>query len=184
MIACGCLCGLALSGLAGCSSSPTGMIMSGGKAAYQVIGGAEAKVRPLRGASPAGLAAYRAVRIGEVTTDLPGIVSDAALRMVRTDMGLGLAEKSKEGSAGGRKGLVAQVVCRFAKERGMFGGEARLDMLVTLVDDQTGNEVARVFIEGLSRSPLHGKIEHMAKENGKELARYLSRRQKGEPDQD
>ncbi|MEP0843567.1 MAG: hypothetical protein HRF43_12765 [Phycisphaerae bacterium] len=165
-------------GLAGCST--TGMIVSGGKMAVQVITGAEAKVRPLEDLSTVRARDYNAIRLGEVTTDVPAIIPAAKLAIIRTEMEVELGEESKKNLRESGKALVAKVAARFLKERGTFGGEARLDMIATLTDAESGEELARLFIEGISKSPTAGKTEHMAKENAKELVKYLAKKQKGE----
>ena len=171
---------LAAAMLTGCSGNPAGMVMSGGKAAVRVIQGAEAKVHPLKDVSPAALADYREIRLGEVTTDVPALIPTGEIGVVRAEMGKELAgDGTRKHFPGGGKTLVANVSCRFLKERGTFGGDARLDMIVTLSDQQSQDELGRLFIEGVSKSPMAGKAEHMAKVNANELVDYLAKRQKG-----
>jgi hypothetical protein len=164
--------------LAGCS--PMSMAMSGGKTAFRVVQGAQAKVRPLKDVSAADVAPYRSIRLGEVSTDVPALIPASQLGIVRTAM---LQELGSEASLkrfpGHGKVLVANVVCRFLKERGTFGGEARLDLIVALADVETKNEVGRLFIEGISDSPIAGKAEDMAKAGAAELVDYLSKQQQG-----
>lgn len=164
--------------LAGCN--PVSMAISGGKFAAQEVIGAEAKIRPLAEFTKAQAEAYRAIRIGEVTTDVPAIVPAEKMAIIRTEMELKLTEESKKLFPEGGKTLIANVAARFLKERGTFGGEARLDMIATLVDADTQEEVARLFIEGISKSLTAGKVDDMAKENARELLRHLAKRQKGD----
>lgn len=163
--------------LAGCASNPAGMVMTGGKMAVRVIEGAEAKIRPLEDASPAVLAAYRSIRLGEVTTDVPALISPAQISTIRSETSKEFAaESTRKHFPGGEKTLAVNLQCRFLKERGTFGGEARLDMIAVLMDAGSGEEIARLFIEGLSESPLAGKTEHMAQANASELVDYLVKR--------
>ncbi len=166
--------------LAGCS--PVSVAATAAGAAYKVVRGAEANATLISGTARAGLAPYRTLRLGEVTTDVPPICTPDVLARVR---GAIIEQLGDEDTArmfpGGGRTLRFDVLCRFFKERGLIGGEGRLDWMVTLREVTDGEVVGVIFVEGVSGSPLQHGVRDMARENTKELVKYLDRRRQGLP---
>ncbi len=164
----------------GCN--PVSMATSAAGAAYKVVRGAEADPTLIRGAVPAELAAYRSLRLGEVTTDVPPICTGEVLAKVRAAIIEQLGDQETvRAFPGGGKVLRFDVLCRFFKERGLIGGEGRLDWMVTLKDVESDVTAGVIFVEGVSGSPLQHGVRDMARENTKELVRFLDRRRQGLP---
>lgn len=157
----------------GCGS-PISMAGSAGKTAFKAIRGAQAELTPIRVSQVDTWAAYRTLQAGEVTTDVPPLCTPQILSKVRAGISKGMADEDvREAFAGGGKTLRFDVMCRLYRERGMFGGEARLDWLVTLVDVESNQALGTVFIEGASESVIEHGVGDMAKENTQELVKYL-----------
>jgi hypothetical protein len=163
-----------LIGLSGCGG------FGAAKAGYKVFKGADASIHPVRDVSPAALQQYQMVSLGEVTTDVGRICPPEVQGEVRARLREAFSDEGfREMFPGGGRVLTAHVVCRFFKEKPLIGKESRLDMLVSLVDAETGQEVAVLYVEGLSDSlRAHGKSD-LAKENAKELADYLRKSKRG-----
>ncbi|MBI4578182.1 MAG: hypothetical protein HY718_00675 [Planctomycetes bacterium] len=155
------------------------MATTAGKAAVQVVRGAEADVKSIKLAEGSKLASYNTLQLGEVTTDVPPICTAEAMGKVREGLREGLASDTvKKAFPGGGKKLKINVVCRFCKGKGVIGGEGRLDWLVTLADGESGEELGVVHVEGVSESPLQHGISDMAEENLKELAKFVTKHKK------
>jgi hypothetical protein len=163
-----------LVGVSGCGG------FGAAKMGYKAIKGADARIHPVRDIAPAALQQYQTVSLGEVTTDVGRICPPEVLGEVRTAYREAFADEDfREAFPGGGRALTVHVVCRFFKEKPLIGKEARLDLLVTLVDAETGQEVGVVYVEGLSESlRAHGKSD-LARENAKELATHLRRAKRG-----
>lgn len=173
--------GALVTAMAGCSANPIAMAGTAGKAAFQAVRGAEADVTIIQAPDRATLAAYKTIRAGEVTTDVPPICTPEVMRKVGIGLHKGLASnRAQEAFPGGGATLMVNVVCRFYKGKGMIGGEGRLDWLVTLSDAESKEPVALVFVEGVSNSPLEHGAEDMAEENAKELMKFLRKHRKGD----
>lgn len=170
-------CGLIAS--AGCSN----MNMMGQAAgmAFKAAKGADADATMIRGDfSPSRLDAYESLLPGDVTTDVPTICNNGVLAKIRRELAETLADKdARKLFPGGGKALKVNVLCRFFKEKGMIGGEGRLDWLVTLADNASGEAVGVVFIEGVSDSPVQHGASDMAKTNAKELLKFLKKARRG-----
>ncbi|HOA75863.1 MAG TPA: hypothetical protein PLQ89_20820 [Phycisphaerae bacterium] len=167
--------------MVGCSGggNPISMVGTAGKVAFKVIRGAEAEVTPIRMGTPGSLAGYRTLQLGEVTTDVPPICTPQVLTMVRGGIRKGLRHADViKAFPGGGKTLRFDVQCRIYKEKGLLGGEGRLDWLVTLVDAESNEEVGVVFIEGVSESALEYGADDIAEENTRELAKFLRKHNK------
>lgn len=164
-----------MSGLIGCGGgNPISMAGSAGKTAFKAVRGAQADAVPIRMSSPGSLAGYRSIRLGEVTTDVSPICTPEVLGKVRNGIREGLDDDEvRKAFPGGGKVLRMDVVCRLYKERGTFGGEGRLDWMVTLVDAETDEAVGVMFVQGESESALRHGAGDMAKANTKELVKYL-----------
>lgn len=161
--------------LAGCS--PMSAAVSGAKVSMKVFTGAQAKVYPLDGLSPDAVRPYQSVALGQVTTDVSPICPFDVLSEVRSALAETFAdEQLRRHFPGGKPQLVANVVVRFFKQGSPFGREPRLDMLVSFVDATDGREIGRVYVEGISESPLETKARHLAAANAEELGSLLRHR--------
>jgi len=161
--------------LAGCS--PMSAAVSGAKVSMKVFTGAQAKVYPLEGLSPDAVRPYQSVALGQVTTDVDPICPFDVLSEVRSALAEAFAdEQLRRLFPGGKPQLVANVVVRFFKQGSPFGKEPRLDMLVSFVDGTDGREIGRVYVEGISESPLETKARHLAAANAEELGTLLRNR--------
>ena len=164
---------LAVSGLVflattvGCS--PLGVARTGMK----IVKGVEADVLEIRPPAAAALRPFQSVRVGEVSTDVGPICPSELLAALRVQLPASLARETKDRFTGGGKTLVVDAVCRFFKKKSMVGSEGRLDLLVTLTDGEGGEPLGRVYVEGVTESPLHTGLDDMAKAVSKALARYL-----------
>ncbi|HPD32300.1 MAG TPA: hypothetical protein PLL20_20080 [Phycisphaerae bacterium] len=163
--------------VAGCS--PMSAAVSGAKVSMKVFTGAQAKAHPLEGLSPDALQPYRSIALGEVTTDVSPICTFDVLSEVRSALAEAFADEHlRRHFPGGKPRLVVNVVVRFFKQGNLFGKEPRLDLLVSFVDGSDGREVGRVYVEGISESPLETKARHLAAADAKELANLLRSRKK------
>ena len=90
-----------------------------------------------------------------------------------------VAERTKKHFKGGPKILTANIVVRFYREYDLLKGTGRLDLLATLVDAESGTEIGKVYVEGITESPVHTDIDDMVEETIKRLADYLKKRKKG-----
>ena len=68
---------------------------------------------------------------------------------------------------------------RFFKKKSLIGKEGRLDLLAILVDGESQQEVGRLYVEGLSESPVHTGMDDMAAGVCKKLGKYLDDKKKG-----
>ena len=170
-------CGLIAS--AGCAN--VNVMGQAAGMAFKAAKGADADATMIRGDfSPSRLDAYDALLLGDVTTDVPPICNSGVLAKIRRELGEVLADKdTRKLFPGGGKALKVNVLCRFFKEKGMIGGEGRLDWLVTLADNATGEAVGVVFVEGVSDSPVQHGASDMAKTNAKELVKFLKKAKRG-----
>ena len=157
----------------------TGCVSYVAKTGLKVVKGVDADVSPIRDISAGQLAGYNTLKLGDVTTDVGRICPHEVIQEIRRTAPREFAENTGKRFAGGAKILKADIVVRFYKKRGRIGGEGRLDLLVTLVDDASGQEIARLYVEGISESPLHTGIDDMVKKTTGALAKYLEHRKKG-----
>lgn len=169
LFALGCL----VAASSGCS--PVGMATTG----VQIVRGVQSRVIPLEGAAPAAFEPYNSVRLGEVTTDVPPICTPEVLAAVRKSIPEALGREAMTAFPGGSPALVLDVTCRFYKRRSIIGAEGRLDLAVVFRDAETGEQVGRIYVEGLTQSPLHTGLDDMARGVARELARFLRDRKQG-----
>jgi len=164
---------------AGCNNVQ--MVGQAAGMAIKAAQGADADATVIRGdLSSSQLNAYDALLPGDVTTDVPPICNDSVLAKISRELGETLQDKdARKLFPGGGKALKVNVLCRFFKEKGLIGGEGRLDWLVTLADNATGEAVGVVFVEGVSGSPLQHGASDMAKTNAKELIKFLKKARQG-----
>jgi len=158
----------------GCN--PVGMAA---KAGVSMVRGVQADVHPVRDVSRHALASYDRLKVGQVTSDVGRICSPPLITEVRKAMILALADESRTRFTGSGKALVVNVVCRFYKQKSLIGQEGRLDLLAILVDQESGQEVGRLYLEGLTESPVHTGMDDMAKGVSRKLAEYLGEKKKG-----
>ncbi len=167
-----------LLGVAGCN--PMSAAMSGAKIGVKVFKGAQAKVHPLEGLSAEALRPYRSVALGQVTTDVARICTPDVVSEVRVALAQELAsDELHRRFPGGEPRLLVNVDVRFFKEGDLFGKEPRLDLLVTFADAATGRQVGRVFVEGLSHSPLETEAKHLAEADAEKVCDLLRDRKEG-----
>jgi hypothetical protein len=163
---------------AGCD--PASMAFTGGQMGVKVFTGAQAKVHVLRDTSVEAMRAYRSVELGEVTTDVAPICTFEEISEVRLSLrGQFSEEKFIRYFPGGEPKLQVNVVLRFFKEGAIYGKEPRLDLLVTFLDAATRREVGRIYVEGISQSPLQTKTKHLAKADAQAIANLLRERKEG-----
>ncbi|NLE60424.1 MAG: hypothetical protein GX616_18905 [Planctomycetes bacterium] len=166
--------------LAAAGCNPMSAAMSGAKMGMKVFTGAQAKVYPLDGLSVEAVRPYRSVVAGQVTTDVTPICTFDVVSEVRLALGAAFAhEKLRRHFPGGEPQLVANAVVRFFKKGDLFGKEPRLDLLVSFVDGTDGREIGRVYVEGISQSPLETDAKHLAKADAEELRDLLRDRKEG-----
>jgi hypothetical protein len=163
---------------AGCD--PASMAFTGGQMGVKVFTGAQAKIHVLQGISSEAIRSYRSVEVGEVTTDVQPICTFEEISEVRMALHGRLSEeKFRRSFPGGEPRLQVNVVLRFFKEGAIYGKEPRLDLLVTLVDAATRRDVGRIYVEGISQSPLETKAKHLAKADAEAIADLLRERKEG-----
>lgn len=168
-----------LGGCGGGGGGPNPLSLVGGQV-LEVAKGADADVTAIRTPDLARIKSAEDLRLGVVTTDVPPICTDKVLTKVRAAITEQLADSYTRGLfPGGSPGLRMDVQCRFFKEKGMIGGEGRLDWLVTLADAGSGEVCAVLFVEGVSGSPIQHGIGDMASENTKALIKALERLRRG-----
>jgi hypothetical protein len=161
-----------LLGVVGCN--PMSAAMSGAKMSMKVFTGAQAKTYPLEGLSADAVRPYRSLAVGRVTTDVSPVCTFDVLSEVRLALGEAFAhEKLRRHFPGGEPQLVANVVVRFFKKGSLFGKEPRLDLLVSFADGADGREIGRVYVEGISQSPLETEAKHLAAADAEELRDVL-----------
>ena len=148
------------------------------KAGLKVVKGVDADVLPVRDVTTGKLSAYNTLKLGKVGSDLGPICPAEAISEVRAKARENFADETKDSFKGGPKVLVANIAVRFFKKKGRIGGEGRLDLYVTLVDGESGEEVGRLYVEGISESPMHTGIDDMAKKTTEKLAKYLNKKKK------
>jgi hypothetical protein len=167
-----------LLGLAGCN--PMSAAMTGAQMGAKVFTGAQAKLHLLEGLSADAVRPYRSVASGQVTTDVPAICTFEVMSALRIAMKEALAsDELRRHFPGGDPRLVVNTAARFFKEGSVYGKEPRLDLLVTFVDGADGREIGKVYIEGISQSPLETKARHLAKADAEAVARLLRHRKEG-----
>ncbi len=163
---------------AGCN--PVSAAMSGAKVGVKVFTGAQAKIHVLQGMSAGAIAPYRSVEVGEVSTDVEPICTFAEISEVKLAMREELAEaRFRREFPGGEPKLVVNVVLRFFKHGHIYGKEPRLDLLVSFADADTGRQIGRIYVEGISQSPLETKARHLAKANAEAICDLLRERKEG-----
>jgi hypothetical protein len=159
---------------------PASMAFTGGTMGIKVFQGAQAKVHVLQDISVDAIRPYRSVEIGEVTTDIAPICTPREISEVRAAMREQFADpKFSQLFPGGEPRLLVDVVLRFFKEGTIFGKEPRLDLLVTFLDGTSRHEVGRVYVEGISQSPLQTKARHLAKADAVAIRDFLRNRREG-----
>ena len=144
------------------------------KTSFKVAKGVDADVLPISGTlTSSGLVAYNTLKLGTVGSDIGQLCPEEVIAEVRKAAPKIFAERTKKNFAGGPKILTANIVVRFYRQYDLLSGTGRLDLLATLVDAESGTEIGRVYIEGITRSPVHTGIDDMVEETTKRLADYL-----------
>ncbi len=163
---------------AGCD--PMSAAMSGAQVGVKVFTGAQAKIHVLQGMSAEAISPYRSVELGEVSTDVEPVCTFAEVSEVKRALTEQLTgSKFRREFPGEEPRLVVNVVLRFFKRGDIFGKEPRLDLLVTFVDGGTGGAVGRIYVEGISQSPLQSEARHLAKADAEAIADLLRERKEG-----
>ncbi len=152
-----------------------GVVVSTG---VKAVRGVQAEVLPIRDLTPGTLAAYNTLKLGEVSSDIHPICPGNVIAEIRKAAPKQFAEETEKRFKGGPKVLQANIVVRFYKKKGLMG-EGRLDLLATLVDAESGTEIGKVLIAGITESPVHTGIDDMAEKTTEKLAEYLDKKKKG-----
>ncbi len=148
-----------------------------GKTGFRVAKGVDADVLPISGAlTPSKLAAYNTLKLGKVSSDIGRLCPDEVIAEIRKSAPRLFAERTKKRFKGGPKTLTANIVVRFYREYDLLSGTGRLDLLATLVDAEGGTEIGKVYVEGITESPVHTGIDDMVEETAKKLADYLAKK--------
>jgi len=148
-----------------------------GKTGFRVAKGVDAEVLPISGAlTPSKLAAYNTLKLGKVSSDIGRLCPDEVIAEIRKSAPRFFAERTKKRFKGGPKILTANIVVRFYREYDLLSGTGRLDLLATLVDAEGGTEIGKVYVEGITESPVHTGIDDMVEETAKKLADYLAKK--------
>jgi len=148
--------------------------MSGAKVGVKVFTGAQAKIHVLQGMSGGAIGSYRSVELGEVSTDVEPICTFGEISAVRLALRDQLADaRFRREFPGEEPKLILNVVLRFFKRGHVYGKEPRLDLLVTFVDAASGRAVGRIYVEGISQSPLETEAKHLAKANAEAICDLL-----------
>ncbi len=176
--------GLALTAciVGGCGGGgPNPLALVGGQV-FKAAKGADADVTMIQTPDLSGVKSAEELQLGEVTTDVPPICTEQVLAKVRTAIMTYLSgPDTRKVFPGGSPALRMNVQCRFFKEKGVIGGEGRLDWLVTLVDAESGVACAVLFVEGVSESPIQHGIGDMSTENTQALVKAMERIRRGKP---
>lgn len=141
--------------------------------ATDVFMGLQADVLPLRPPSARHIAPYQQLKVGQVTTDVGAICPPDVVQEVRSALVEAFADDLDNQFSGSEPVLVADVICRFYKKKSLVGREGRLDLLVHLRDGPGGAEVGRVYVEGVTESPLQYGADDMAGKCAEKLCDYL-----------
>jgi len=148
-----------------------------GKTGFKVAKGVDAEVLPISGfLTPEKLAPYNTLKLGSVSSDIGWLCPNEVIAEVRRFAPKFFAERTKKNFKGGPKVLTANIVIRFYREYDLLSGTGRLDLLATLVDAGSGAEVGKVYVEGITESPVHTGIDDMAEETTKRLADHLTKK--------
>lgn len=168
----------AMLAFAGCS--PMSAAMSGAKVGVKVFTGAQAKIHVLQDVPAGTIRSYRSVELGEISTDVEPICTFSEISEVKLALREQLAEPEfRREFPGGEPRLVINAVLRFFKEGRIYGKEPRLDLLVTFVDAGTGRTLGRIYVEGISESPLETEAKHLAKADAEAICDLLRKRKEG-----
>lgn len=148
-----------------------------GKTGFRVAKGVDAEVLPISGAlTRSKLAAYNTLKLGKVSSDIGRLCPDEVIAEIRKSAPKFFAERTKKRFRGGPKILKANIVVRFYRKYDLLKGTGRLDLLATLVDAESGTEISKVYVEGITESPVHTDIDDMVEETTKRLADYLAKK--------
>jgi len=148
-----------------------------GKTGFKVAKGVDAEVQPISGFfAPRKLAPYNTLKLGNVSSDIGQLCPDEVITEVRKFAPKFFVERTKKNFKGGPKVLTAHIVVRFYRKYDLMKGTGRLDLLATLVDAESGTEIGKVYVEGITESPVHTDIDDMVEETTKRLADYLTKR--------
>ena len=145
----------------------------------KIIKGVQADAIPLGEVASLTLDGFETVKVGQVTTDVERICPSNVQAEVRMKMREAFADALVEVFPGGGKTLTVNAVCRFFKQKSLIGKEGRLDLLVSLVDASSSEELGRFYIEGISESPVHTGVDDMAEGTTQELAKFLKKLKEG-----
>ena len=146
------------------------------KTSFKVAKGVDADVLPISGTlTPSRLVAYNTLKLGNVGSDIGRLCPEEVIAEVRKAAPKIFAERTKKHFKGGPKILTANIVVRFYKKKDLLGA-GRLDLLATLVDGESGTEIGKVHVEGITESPVHTGIDDMVEETTKKLADYLTKK--------
>lgn len=158
---------------AGCS--PVSMVTGG----YKALKGASAYVYEIEPLTRETIETYDGLDVGRFDTDLDPLVTPQVVRFSEMAMRRTHPERLSEVFSGGGKTLVFNVTVRFFREKPLIGKEARLDWLIDCVDKETGERIAKLYVEGVNTSLRELKPEEMGVENTKELLDFLIERKTG-----
>ena len=144
----------------------------------KIVKGVDADVLPIRDVTAGTLSGYNTLKLGKVSTDIGGLCPPEVISQIQRTAPEIFVEEAGKRFRGGPNVLQADICVRFFKKKGQIGGEGRLDLLVTLVDGNNGTEVGKLYVEGITESPLQTGSLDMVKKTTKKLAAYLDKRKK------
>jgi len=127
---------------------------------------------------------YQTLTVGSVTTDVGPICPVSLVSEVNSQLIEACNERLEDVFSGGDKSMTIDVVCRFYKKKSLIGKEGRLDLLVTMLDTSTRQQIGRFYVEGITESPLHTGEDSMAKGLAKGVAKHLKKLKEGDSDEE
>lgn len=146
------------------------------KTGLRVAKGVQAEVLPINDALTfTRIDDYNTLKLGKVDSDIGQLCPDEVLVEIRKSAPRIFAERTQESFRGGPKVLTANIVVRFYRKFDLLSGTGRLDLLATLVDSESGTDIGKVYVEGITESPVHTGIDDMVEETTKRLADYLKK---------
>ncbi len=122
---------------------------------------------------------YDVVKLSGVTTDVRAICPQAVLNSVERSTRDALRESEVLAASGDGKALRLAVECRFYKKKSIVGNVGRLDVIARITDEATGQSLGRIYVEGVTDSPVHTEMEDMAKKVGEEIIDFLEKSRAG-----
>ncbi len=147
------------------------------KTGFKMAKGVDADVLPIDDTlTPTRLAAYNTLKLGNVDSDIGRLCPNEVIVEIRKSAPKVFTERTKKTFRGGPKVLTANIVVRFYRKFDLLSGTGRLDLLATLVDTESGTEIGKVYVEGITESPVHTGIDDMVEETTKRLTDYLTKK--------